>query len=218
MNKFHYLLIIILSLFATNLYAEINVHEAFLNDGFCRWWWKESQVTTELIECCLTSNVYTKIDIHREYGVPRYGIVTDCSSKIIDTVWYIPNNFIRSESGINTPKVTDTSIIIWWGKNQFTFKIMNILTGEVILNETHMGQSSNLFSNGFLEMPLRETADTNSTIVTTISFDEPFFPRKYNNIGTTINYNGLSDGLYWIYIVNENNEIVWMITIRKEII
>ena len=61
-------------------------------DDFDRGIMSVNSITTELIECSPSSNVYNRIDIHRNYGVPRFGIVWDCSQNV-DTVWYIPNTF-----------------------------------------------------------------------------------------------------------------------------
>jgi len=185
----------------------------FIDDGYTSWWGFAEKVTTELIECNSTSNVYKKINIHREYGVPRYGVIMDCNQNV-DTVWYISNIYNRSTSGgINSPEFTDTSVTVWWEEGSFTVKIMDILTGNVVLDESHTGQHSSFFSD--IIHSLDDYSSGTKTEI--IEFVGGFCPKKDNNIGTTIYYRNLPNGLYWIYIVDEN-DIIWsMRTMRKGI-
>lgn len=192
------------------LYIAVNaspIYEEFNND-YGRYGHLEKKVTTESIECSENSNVHTKIDIHRNYGIPRFGIVTDCAGQMLDTVWYMPNNIIRAGGGWNGPNKTDTSITIWWREGSFTVQIMNVLTGDIVLNEKHNGQSASLF-----EEPIGAMEQTN---VGSIEFPEPFYPKKDSNPGTTITYSNLPNGLYWLYILNgTDNRLRALYNIRK---
>ena len=183
-------------------------------DDFGKYIGISEKVTTELIECSATSNIYKRIDIHRNYGVPRFGVITDCNQNI-DTVWYIPSNYNRLTSGgINAPEITDTSITIWWNGVYFTLKIMDVSTGNVVLNETHSGQAASLFANIGNTLELSDAYG--GPVANTITFDN-FYAKEDNNPGTTITYSDLANGLYWIYIVDDNNVIWYMNTLRKGI-
>ena len=178
-------------------------------DDFARYTFLKEGTTTELIECSATSNIYKKIDIDREFGIPRFGIITDCNQNI-DTVQYIPNNLIRSESGgITSPLFTDTAITIWWKSGNFTVNIMNVLTGDVVLSETHSEQAANEFNERIDSLKLADS--------TIIEFPGGFTSPKTSNPGITITYSDLANGLYWVYIVDDNNVIWYMNTLRKGI-
>jgi len=176
-------------------------------DDYARSKFMETVVTTELIECSSSSNVYT-ININRNYGVPRFGVITDCSQNV-DTVWYMPNNITGSTSGgINTPLVTNADITVWWKEGTFNVKIMDVLTGNVVLDTASIGQQANEFDNKIDSIQLADS--------TTIAFDN-LIPKKTTNPGVTINYSYLPNGLYWVYIIDGNNVIWYMNTIRKGI-
>jgi len=218
MNKF-FLAIMAFFIFAVSTNAQTQINQ-YTDDDFCRWWGATEKVTTELIECSSTSNVYNRIDIHRNHGVPRFGIITDCLQNV-DTVWYIPSTVNRSMGGINAPVATGNSITVWWKESLFTVRIMDILTGNVVLDEVRLGQPASLFvsADAFFGSPngLHQVSDVpNGPATNTISFPAGTSFKKDNNAGTTIDYSNLPDGLYWIYITdNSNNTIPWMVTIRK---
>ena len=218
------LTIIAICLCATNIKAQITQMEyapnmeydpVVMDNEFTIYWGFEEKITTELIKCSSASNVYTKIEIMRNYGIPRYGITTDCNNNI-DTVWYIPTILNGTTSGgIVLPAVTDTSITVWWREGNYNVKIMDVLTGNIVLDETNDGLMASLFREPINPDSLigNINAETGKKI---IDFGE-FFPPLDNNQGTTINYSNLSNGLYWIYIINEKNLICYMQTIRKGI-
>ena len=184
-------------------------------DDFQNYWGFDEKITTELIECNPSSNVYTKINIYRNYGVPRYGVITDCSQNV-DTVWYIPSVYDRSISGgINAPKMTDTSLTVWWAGSYFIVNIMDVLTGDVVLKETHSGQAPSLFGETITTFQYLDSNVVGG--ISTVDFGGGFQPKNSSNPGTTIDYSYLPDGLYWIYIVDRNNIIWYMKTIRKGI-
>lgn len=205
---------------ATMAYSQSSVKEQLddrmLEDGYIRWWGQQHKITTELMPCSPTSNVYTKIEIHRNYGIPRFGIITDCTQNL-DTVWYLPNNLVRSKVGINRPTTTDTSITVFWKDAAFTLKVIDVMTGNVVLNETRTGQPASLFGETIYSVPLSDTI--NGPITKTIEFPSGgFTPKTDSNPGATISLANLPDGIYFIYIVGAGtNEIAWMRTIRKGI-
>ena len=90
------------------------------------------------------------------------------------------------------------------------------MNGNFVLDETYDGQSSSLFSDISIQsIPLSDIADTNAPITKTISLAAPFYPKTDDNLGKIINYSNLPNGLYWIYIVDGNDKICFMNTIRK---
>lgn len=206
---------------ATMAYSQSSVKmqldDWMLEDGYSRWWGKQHKITTELMPCSPTSNVYTKIEVHRNYGIPRFGVITDCAQQTLDTVWYLPNNLVRSETGINRPTTTDTSITVFWKDAAFTLKVIDVMTGNVVLNETRTGQPASLFGETIYSVPLSDTI--NGPITKTIEFPSGgFTPKTDSNPGATISLANLPDGIYFIYIVGAGtNEIAWMRTIRKGI-
>ena len=209
-------------------------------DDFSIYTFKEEGITTELIECNPTSDGYAKASIYRNYGIPRFGVIINCNQNI-DTILYIPDTFKRSTSGgINSPLFTDTAITIWWKEDNFNVKIMDVLTGNIVLDKTHQGQSA----GSFVPAPTFPTSNeagcstANSTTpegktsikdsipgtpavvsyegpITNISFPEGTSFKKDNNSGTTISYSNLPAGLYWIYITDDKSIIWYMKTIRK---
>jgi len=209
MNKF----IALLTTFIFYVVCVNAQHHQFMGltlDDFSVCIFKQDTVTTEFIECSPGADIYTRIDIHRNYGVPRFGIVTSCEGQILDTVEYIPSNFNRhTEGGINSPLVTDSTITIWWQKGFFTVTFMDVLNGEIVLSITAMGQPATGFHNAinFID------CDSTSSLALTTGFS----PKKSTNPGELIGYSNLSNGLYWIYITDDNNVIWYMRTIRKGI-
>ena len=163
-------------------------------------------ISSELIQCGPNSNISMEISIHRNYGIPRFGVIVDCNQNV-DTVVYISSTFNKNTvGGINSPLYTDTAITIWWKEGNFDVKIMDVLTGNVVLDGTHSGQSISEFGNKLDTLFLADS----TTFV--IEGDARF--KKSSNPGVTINYANLPNGLYWIYIVS-GNTIYYMKTLRK---
>lgn len=214
MNKYFFAAVMFFVLVASGS-AQLNQYQmASVHDDFCRWSGQIQKVTTELVPCSPTSNIYTRIDIHRNYGIPRFGIITDCTSQILDTVWYVPNVFGRFNGVISPPEETATSITVFWEETLFSVKIMNILTGEIVLDETHSGQASGLFAS----------LGTNVLVPVDPDLPEITFPggtpsvKTSDNPGTTIDFSDIPDGLYFLYIVDVGNSTIpYMKTIRKNI-
>jgi len=186
-----------------------------------RWGHLEEKVTHDTIT---TPNGTILLDIHRNYGIPRFATgfisinVGDSTIySLLDTIWYIPDSIIRSGGGINGPAMTDTSITVWWKEGLFSVKIMDILTGEIVFEETHIGQSKNLFDEPVEFFDLLDDT-VNKTVIGSLELPGGFSFKKSNNPGTTINYPNLPNGFYWLYLVNNlNNEICDMYRIKKNI-
>lgn len=209
---------------ATMAYSQSSVKmqldDWMLEDGYSRWWGKQHKITTELMPCSPTSNVYTKIEVHRNYGIPRFGVITDCAQQTLDTVWYLPNNLVRSETGINRPTTTDTSITIFWQESAFTLKVIDVMTGNVVLNETRTGQPASLFGETIFGDTIHLSKTIGGPTTKTIAFPEgsAIQPKLDSNPGATISLANLPNGIYFIYIIGAGtNEIAWMRTIRKGI-
>ena len=184
------------------------------DEGFYRWKDLEEKVTTELIPCSANSNVYKRIDIHRNYGVPRFGIITDCASKI-DTVWYVPKDYINDAyGGIILPDETDTSITIIpieemkknWNENPFIIVVTDILTGKAAFAYKYEGEHLSLF-------PDFSPVDTTSLI----DADKHIKIKRDENLITIYYGNNIPNGLYFLSIITNTNKIIYMKTIRKGI-
>ena len=91
---------------------------------------------------------------------------------------------------------------------------MEVLTGKVVLSETHYGQSAGLFEASVNTLALSDVPGGQTT--TTIEFPGGFQPKSDNNTGTIVKYSDLTDGLYWIYIIDKSSDVIrYMRTIRK---
>jgi hypothetical protein len=226
-----------LSVFFTNaqfiqpLYEDLEWNKydsAFFNDGFTSWWGFEEKVTTELIPCSSDSNSYTRIDIHRKYGIPQFGIVTNCEGKTLDTVWYpILKDASRYEGMIISPVETDTSITVYLEREKhpsFGIMIIDVLTGSLSHLYLNEGLSSDAFENNPWPSTFHISDSIGGPITDSISF--PYgSPRnikdEYLKYGSTLNYSNLPNGLYFLFIIsanfNNNFTIPYMRTICKGI-
>ena len=205
-------------------------------DGFVHWWGFEEKVTTELIPCISDSNSYTRVNIHRKYGIPQFGIVTNCNGQTLDTVWYpFLKNANIYEGMIIAPVETDTSITVWLENksdttlDSFSIIIMDVLTGNIYSFSIFQGIHSNCFENTWPN-PLYLSNSEGGTITNTISFIPGKAPKnikdEYLNEGHTFNYSNIPNGLYFLsvikyyydYITYNNKFVVpYMRTIAKGI-
>jgi len=183
------------------------------------------KVNTELIPCSSDSNSFTRIDIYRNYGVPRFGIVTNCNGQILDTVHYTTNDFRRFTGTSNVPEYTDTSITVYWEKTSFIVIVMNVLTGEPVIQEICKGQPSSMFEGFFPDtVTFSDSIDASGRPVDTSLAITPADGGKFVNVptddnpGTTVSFAKIPKGLYFIFILDGiTGEVVNMTTINKGI-
>lgn len=196
----------------------------YVFDSFHRYWYDEEKVTTELIPCSSDSNSYTRIDIHRNYGIPRFAVITDCNGQILDTVNYSLGDFGRYRGMYNSPEYTDTSITVWWENTPFYVIITDVLTGEPVIQEVFKGQPSSMFNDTYLSdtIDFYDSLDASGNPVNlniSIRIPEGYkFPRtpKYDNNGTTVNYSHIPDGLYFLFIIDASRgEVAHVNTIYR---
>ena len=195
-----FIAIIVFICCATSLNAQERKLPTTLDD-FAMYTFVETASTKELIPNAGT------IIIHRNYGIPRFGEALN-NSNTVDTIMYIPNDFVRPQSGgINTPLLTDTSLTVWWKEGTFNVKIMDVQTGNVVMDNYYQGQSVDQFGDRIDTLEL-----ANSDLLV---FDGGSNPVEPTNSGVHISYNHIPNGLYWVYIADNSKNIWYMKTIRK---
>lgn len=165
-----------------------------------------TKVTTELIAFKPDTNLYTKIDIHREKGIPRFGIITDAEGNVLDTAWYVPNDIQQYLDTYDTPKITDTALTVWWKGSSFNIVVIDVLTGNIIVDSVFKGQPASMYENSWLFAGIFNNEKSSD------DFKEP----KSDNPGVTFSYNKIPNGLHFIY-VKHDNKFVFMETITKGI-
>jgi hypothetical protein len=182
------------------------------------------KVNTELIPCSSDSNSYIRIDIHRNYGIPRFGIVTDCNGQILDTVHYTTSDFVRHLGTHNAPKFTDTSVTVWWEKTSFFVIVMNVLTGEPVVQEVCKGQPSSMFEGFWPDtVTFSDSVDASGHPVDTSLAITPANGEKFvnaptsDNPGTTVNFSKIPNGLYFIFLIDGTGKVFNMTTINRGI-
>lgn len=175
------------------------------------------KITTELIAYKSDTNLYTKIDIHRENGIPRFGIITDNKGHIMDTVWYVSNDIPRYKSVFTGPEWTDTSLTFWWEETPFNIVVVDALTGQIVIDSAFKGQPTSMFEDGMpttmlaYNNPFGEVVDTIKAGGTNATYlREP----KEDNQGITFSYKKIPNGLHFIY-VKYDNKVVCMETVTK---
>lgn len=174
--------------------------------------------TFELIDCPGGSDSHQRIDIYWHNGIPRHGIITDCSEQRRN-VNYIPMSF-NPPKGVATSGLVNTKVmshrVELYTKQPVTVLIMNLLTGDT--------------ARKIPVLPI-DTGTYVHYADTTLAHIEPgqtepagFFHFRAADMPTEsthprfIDYANLSSGLYFVIIIDTaSHEVLFIKTIRKGI-
>jgi glyoxylase-like metal-dependent hydrolase (beta-lactamase superfamily II) len=146
----------------------------------------EEWVGTELIP---NNSDTVKMSIHRYYGIPKFGIPTDKSDNILDTVWYTKNNCVKFDGQLLFCNHTDTSVTVFWKETKFRVLVVNMLTGDTVFQEVHQGRPA---------LMLEKFS----------SFFAIYDSKIDDNAGISVNYPKLSQGSYFVFVMDVNSNTV----------
>lgn len=171
-------------------------------------------VGTELFKNSSDTNSYIEMSIHRDYGIPRFGIPTDNNGNVLDTVWYI-TDCKPFDGTANWFDYTDTSITVYWRETPFRVLVIDILTGDTVLQEVHKGQPASMFADApQTSFEFYDSVDASGNlhnpssawVVSNPASAQPF--RRVDNLGTTINFANLPNGSYFIVTIDVNRNVL----------
>jgi len=117
---------------------------------------------------------------------------------------------------IVAPQETDTAITVYWEEGKFSVKMMDLLTGNLVVDVTHDGQHTSLFEDFWPADTVLFSNSNNGTSDVVVFVDGAPRNKTDGNQGTIVDYSYIPEGIYFLYIVDETNSTIpWMITIRK---
>jgi hypothetical protein len=170
--------------------------------------WDSSVITsTVLIQCDTGSNVLKQIFINRTNGIPREGIIIDCSGNI-DTIDYLVSTVRATASDVfRFPKIYDDSITIVTYKS-LIFNIIDLNDGNVIFEEN--------------VEPVSQGDDTTTIIYSPDGQGIKIKSIGHNLFGTnddthkTISFGSIPAGVYFFNFFDEDGNIIFSKTIIKK--
>jgi hypothetical protein len=163
--------------------------------------------STELIQCSPSSNVYKQIFINRTNGIPREGIVVDCSGNV-DTVAYLTSTLRATAlDAYRFPKIYDDSLTLVTYK-PLIFNIIDLNDGSIVFEENITPQQQRTTHTATIYSPdgqgLRITSMGNN--VFGINDDIP-------NI---VYFGSVPAGAYFFNFFDEDGNIMYSKTIIKK--
>jgi len=196
---------------AAELIAE---QDWYMDDDFWRSAGREVWVSTELLPNDTNSDLSITVSVHRYNRFPRFGIPTvNNNGEVLDTVWYISADYAKFDGTTNIPKFTDTSVTVYWYETPFCVLMLDVLTGDTVLQEVHRGQPASMFEDSpttsyqfYDSIDASGNLSSPSFALITSANSHPY--KLENNLGTTINYGHLPKGSYFIFIIDVNAKTI----------